>query len=78
MSHDFDEKHGGHSGDCNNKGIMSYGSIDHSGWSECSKSDFEHHYFSRKWGETGCLADISGEPFCMIGILSDNNFIWHG
>ena len=71
MLHDFDEKHGGQSGDCNNKGIMSYGSIDHSGWSACSKSDFEHHYFSRKWGETGCLADISGELLCRINSTWD-------
>ena len=25
---------------------------------------------SRKWGETGCLADISGDPFRLIGSLS--------
>ena len=59
MSHDFDKKHGGHSGPCNKKGIMSYGSYDFDQWSTCSKSDFEEHYASRKWGN-GCLADISG------------------
>ena len=59
MSHDFDEKHGGHGGRCDKKGIMSYGSYDFDQWSKCSKSDFEEHYASRKWGN-GCLADISG------------------
>ena len=59
MSHDFDKKHGGQSGPCNNKGIMSYGSYDFNQWSTCSKSDFEEHYASRNWGN-GCLADISG------------------
>ena len=62
MSHDFAEKHGGKTGCCNNKGVMSYGSRDFAGWSECSKSDFEHHYSSRNWG-TECLEDISGEKF---------------
>ena len=59
MSHDFDDKHGGHDGACNNKGIMSYGSTDYTGWSECSRSDFEQHYASENWAN--CLEDISGE-----------------
>jgi len=59
MSHDFDEKHGGNGGPCDKKGIMSYGSYDFDQWSKCSKSDFEEHYASRKWGN-GCLKDISG------------------
>ena len=58
MSHDFDEKHGGKNGPCNNKGIMSYGSNDFKGWSACSKSDWEHHYSAENW--QNCLEDISG------------------
>merc|ERR1712179_72566 len=50
---------GGESGPCNNKGIMSYGSYDFDQWSTCSRSDWEHHYTSLKWGDT-CLEDISG------------------
>ena len=62
MSHDFDKKHGGLNGPCNGKGIMSYGSIDYNQWSSCSKSDWEHHYSLRQWGN-GCLDDVSGEFF---------------
>ena len=58
MSHDFDEKHGGHSGPCNNQGIMSYGSYDFNQWSTCSRSDWEENYASMNWGN-GCLEDIS-------------------
>ena len=64
MSHDFDDKHGGHSGACNNKGIMSYGSTDYTGWSECSRSDFEQHYASENWAN--CLEDISGEKCSVV------------
>ena len=61
MSHDFDEKHGGEGGPCDEKGIMSYGPLsDVSQWSSCSKSDWEHHYSYENWGN-GCLDDISGE-----------------
>ena len=61
MSHDFDDKHGGQGGHCNNQGIMSYGSYSFNKWSTCSRSDFEQHYASRNWGN-GCLDDISGGP----------------
>ena len=67
MSHDFDDKHGGQSNPCNNKGIMSYGSASHKGWSECSKSDFERHYSSRNWG-FGCLEDISDGSLSLVMI----------
>ena len=60
MSHDFSDKHGGKSGPCNKKGIMSYGSFSFTQWSSCSKSDWEQHYASENWG-SGCLEDISGE-----------------
>jgi hypothetical protein len=59
MSHDFDAKHGGHSGPCNGQGIMSYGSYDYDQWSTCSKSDWEEHYSAENWGREGCLEDIS-------------------
>ena len=62
MSHDFDDKHGGHDGPCNGQGIMSYGSYDYNQWSTCSKSDWEEHYASMNWGN-GCLEDISGIIF---------------
>ena len=62
MSHDFDKKHGGEDGPCNNKGIMSYGSVDFNQWSACSKSDWEAHYSAENW--QNCLKDISGKlPF---------------
>ena len=64
MHHDFSRKHGGKNGNCNGKGVMSYGSRDFIGWSACSKSDFEHHYSSRNWGKE-CLEDISGMIFSM-------------
>merc|ERR1712088_371228 len=57
MSHDFDNSHGGQGGPCDNTGIMSYGSTDYTGWSTCSRSDFEKHYASRNWAN--CLEDIS-------------------
>merc|ERR1719216_801337 len=58
MSHDFDDSHGGKGNSCDNTGIMSYGSTDYTGWSTCSRSDFERHYASKKWAN--CLEDISG------------------
>ena len=61
MSHDFDDSHGGTGGPCDNTGIMSYGSTDYTGWSICSRSDFEKHYASRNWAN--CLEDISGKIF---------------
>ena len=64
MSHDFDDKHGGHNGPCNGQGIMSYGSYDYDQWSTCSRSDWEEHYASMNWGN-GCLDDISGITFFM-------------
>ena len=39
MDHDFDQSHGGSSGPCNGKGIMSYGSAPNV-WSTCSRKDF--------------------------------------
>jgi len=59
MSHDFDDKHGGHDGPCNGKGIMSYGSYRYDQWSTCSRNDWEAHYSGLNWGQ-GCLEDISG------------------
>ena len=59
MSHDFDEKHGGHSGPCNGKGIMSYGSYSFDQWSKCSRNDWEQHFSGLDWGKN-CLEDISG------------------
>ena len=61
MSHDFDASHGGQGGPCDNTGIMSYGSTDYTGWSTCSRSDFERHYASKNWAN--CLEDISGKIF---------------
>ena len=61
MSHDFDDSHGGKGNSCDNTGIMSYGSTDYTGWSTCSRSDFERHYASKKW--ENCLEDISGKIF---------------
>ena len=57
MSHDFADKHGGHSGPCNGQGIMSYGSYSYNQWSTCSRSDWEQHYVSQNWDT--CLEDIS-------------------
>ena len=51
MSHDFDPKHGGKTGPCNSKGIMSYGDKLER-WSSCSVSDFTGYYNSRNWGNT--------------------------
>ena len=66
MLHDFDINHGGSGNECDGKGIMSYGNNKFmeatNQWSECSKSDFEHHYTAQNWGCT-CLDDISGKIF---------------
>ena len=51
MSHDFDAKHGGKTGRCNSKGIMSYGDKLER-WSSCSVSDFTGYYNSQNWGNT--------------------------
>lgn len=59
MSHDFDDKHGGVNGPCNGHGIMSYGSLNGSQWSSCSRLDFEQHYASQNWGDE-CLDESSG------------------
>ena len=59
MIHDFDPPHGGPGGPCDKKGIMSYGSTDRKGFSECSKRDFEKTYTRHNWGNS-CLEDISG------------------
>ena len=59
MSHDFDEKHGGAGGYCDNKGIMSYGSAP-TQWSTCSVDDFTGYYELRNWG-TGCLKTEEGK-----------------
>jgi len=58
MKHDFDRAHGGWGGPCNGKGIMSYGSFSYNQWSTCSKSDWEHHYTSEKWG-LYCLENLA-------------------
>ena len=72
MSHDFDKKHGGHDNKCNGRGIMSYGDHDFwesiKTWSTCSKSDFEHHYTARNWGNC-CLEDISGNVYLLTVII---------
>ena len=73
MSHDFDASHGGQGGPCDNTGIMSYGSTDYTGWSTCSKSDFEKHYASRNWAN--CLEDISGKIF-YITFKNQNGKHW--
>merc|ERR1711936_118922 len=57
MSHDFDAKHGGDSGSCNGKGIMSYGDAP-SKWSSCSVSDFTGYYTNQQWGDK-CLSSWS-------------------
>jgi len=57
MSHDFDSKHGGDSGSCNGKGIMSYGDAP-SKWSSCSVSDFTGYYTNQQWGDK-CLSSWS-------------------
>jgi hypothetical protein len=56
MSHDFDAKHGGQSGSCNGKGIMSYNNDKPMRWSSCSVSDFTGYYNSKNWGNT-CFKD---------------------
>ena len=53
MLHDFDEKHGGLSGSCNGRGIMSYGDVPLN-WSACSVRDFTETYKCRNWGNK-CL-----------------------
>ena len=71
MRHDFDSKHGGRNGPCNNKGIMSYGTYGYSQWSSCSKLDWEQHYFGMNWGNS-CLDDISGKiqlNYCRLNWL---------
>merc|ERR1712106_31716 len=40
IKHDFDEDHGGKTGPCNKKGLMSYGKDRPDKWSECSNKDF--------------------------------------
>ena len=59
MRHDFDNKHGGGSGPCNGKGIMSYNGP-YSQWSTCSKSDFEKKYSQMLRTGENCLEDVSG------------------
>ena len=59
MSHDFSKKHGGtdtpssSSNACNDKGIMSYGSVPER-WSDCSVADFKGAYKTNNWGNR-CL-----------------------
>ena len=74
MSHDFDASHGGQGGPCDNTGIMSYGSTDYTGWSTCSKSDFEKHYASRNWAN--CLEDISSKIFYITFENSNGTTLW--
>ena len=73
MLHDFDENHGGSGNECDGKGIMSYGNERFmettNQWSECSKSDFEHHYTAQNWG-CDCLDDISGSIYKYIKCLN--------
>ena len=52
MSHDFDKKHGGDNGRCNNKGIMSYGRGIPTTWSDCSISDFSGAWQTNNWAST--------------------------
>ena len=53
MSHDFADKHGGHSSRCNFQGIMSYDDVK-AQWTSCSVRDFTGYFNSRDWGNT-CL-----------------------
>ena len=57
MSHDFDPKHGGNYGPCNNQGIMSYNNPPHV-WTTCSVSDFTSHYtaYRNSWCLPGTIA----------------------
>jgi len=54
MEHDFDPKHGGEWGRCNNQGLMSYGHPP-SKWSSCSDADFKSWW--RNEGHT-CVKPI--------------------
>ena len=76
MLHDFDAqgrtRYDEQGSPCNGKGIMSYGSYDYTQWSKCSRSDWEHHYSAKNWGN-GCLEDISGRPsFLSIVMCNDS------
>jgi len=63
MDHDFASSHGGKDNPCNSRkpigtrGTMGY-SYSATGWSQCSRYDFEHSYAEEFWGN-GCLEDIS-------------------
>ena len=71
MSHDFDAKHGGKTGPCNSKGIMSYGDKLER-WSSCSVSDFTGYYNSQNWGNTCMkgkyLAMRINRPYLILSI----------
>lgn len=42
--HDFDKQHGGNSGRCDGKGLMSYGTNPPRKWSNCSNEDLNDWY----------------------------------
>ena len=51
--HDFHQSHGGRNGECDGKGLMSYGNPPDQ-WSKCSNSDFKTYW--RKEGFT-CMKE---------------------
>ena len=57
LRHDFDNKHGGHSGECNTDGLMSYGDKRPDHWSTCSNEDFKSY-----WKEKGHVCVKSLDP----------------
>jgi len=56
MYHDHHEIHGGHIGECNHQGLMSYGRNRRAQWSSCSDDEF-----TKWWKQKGhaCLKKIS-------------------
>jgi len=56
MHHDFDDRHGGDHGKCNNQGLMSYGWNTPTQWSSCSDKEFTEWW--RKEGHA-CLKKTS-------------------
>ena len=56
MFHDFDVQNGGPDGDCNGKGIMSYG-VHPQEWSSCSKANYLARY-----------NQVGGNNWCMSGM----------
>ena len=65
MALDFDKKNGGNNGQCNGKGIMSYGDAPNK-WSSSSVSDFKGHYIEEECGDQclkGCVYNTNTELF---------------